>query len=171
MDDNYTPRRSHHVNYMYFTISKTPRIFMWVQSGPEFCARGPRNIMHANATRTPFGSQSVHTCVAARTQHASMHSPSESALRAAPGPPRLSPWLHMAHRWRPEKCGKQSEHHGQRAAGIGHVHASGRAHLRARRRSRRAGRSSVPSSEAETHPRDGQGRALSSARPNGSGER
>ena len=51
------------------------------------------------------------------------------------------------------------------SSGHGHVHASERSHLRASRRSRRAGRSSEPGSEAGTHPRDGQGRALSSARP------
>ena len=38
-DERYASKRPHHVNYMYFTISKTPRIFIWVQSGPEFCAR------------------------------------------------------------------------------------------------------------------------------------
>ena len=104
---------------MYSTISKTPRIFIWVQSGPEFCACGPRNIMRANATRTPVGSQSVHSRIAARTQHACMHGPSASSHLAAPGPPRRSLWLQMARRWRPEMGGKQSEHHGQRAAGIG----------------------------------------------------
>jgi hypothetical protein len=156
---------------MYFTISKTPRIFVWVQSGPEFCARGPRNIMRANATRTPVGAQSVHSRVAARTLHASMHSPSAPAHRAAPGPPRRSVWLQMARRWRPEMGGKQSEHHGHAGSGHRHVHASGWADLLVRRCSRRSGRSSVPSSEVGTHPRDGQGRALSSARPHGSGER
>ena len=52
-----------------------------------------------------------------------------------------------------------------------HEHARVRAHLHACRCSRRSGRSSEPGSEAGTHPRDGQGRTLSSARPHGSGKR
>ena len=100
--------------------------------------------MRANATQTPVGSQSVHSRVAARTQHACMHGPSASAHRAAPGPPRRSAWLQMARRWRPETGGKQSEHHEQRAAGIGHVHASGRADLPARRCSRGGARRCTP---------------------------
>ena len=50
--------------------------------------------------------------------------------------------------------------HGQRGG-------LGGAHLGLRCRSRRSGRSSEPGCEARTHPRDGQGRALSSARPLG----
>ena len=47
------------------------------------------------------------------------------------------------------------------------VGGRGRANLRSWRHSCRSGRSSEPSCEAGTHPRDGQGRALSSARPLG----
>ena len=50
--------------------------------------------------------------------------------------------------------------HGQRGG-------LGGAHLGPRRRACRSGRSSEPGCEAGTHPRDGQGRALSSARPLG----
>ena len=56
------------------------------------------------------------------------------------------------------------------ARGHRHVHASGWADLLARRCSRRAGRSSEPGCEAGTHPRDGQSRTLSSARPHRSGK-
>ena len=37
-------------------------------------------------------------------------------------PPTMSPWAQIACRWRPEECGKQSEHGGTRACGCGHVH-------------------------------------------------
>jgi hypothetical protein len=57
------------------------------------------------------------------------------------------------------------------ARGRGHGQAYGWAYLRAHRRSRRSGRPSEPGCEAGTHPRDGQGGALSSAPPHGLGER
>ena len=104
-DERYASRRPHHVNYMYFTISKTPRIIIWVQNGPEFCARVTRETSQRTSTRTPTGcSQSVHTRVATRTQHASTHGPSAKAHGAAPGSPRMTLRLQIAPRWRPEAC-------------------------------------------------------------------
>ena len=55
--------------------------------------------------------------------------------------------------------------------GCGHMGVRLGGHTCAHRRSCRSGRSSEPGCEAGTHPRDGQGRALLSTRPLGSGER
>ena len=103
-------------------------------------------------------SQSVHSRVAARTQHACMHGPSASAHQAAPGPPRRSAWLQMARRWRPEMGGKQSEHHGQRAAGIGMcMRADGQTCSRA---AALAVQVDPPSPAARPGPIHGMGRAV-----------
>ena len=55
--------------------------------------------------------------------------------------------------------------------GCARVGGRERAHLGARRRSRRSGRPSEPTGEGRAHPRNGQGRALSSARPLGTAAR
>ena len=37
-DERYASKQHYHVNHVNFDISKTPKIIVWVQSGPELCA-------------------------------------------------------------------------------------------------------------------------------------
>ena len=73
----------------------------------SYARASPVKLRQRTATRTPVGSQSVHSRVATRTPQANRHAPSAAAHWAAPGPPRMSLWLQVARGWRPEACSKQ----------------------------------------------------------------
>ena len=75
--------------------------------GSNVDPRTDRNICYATPraadTNTAVGSRSAPAGATARAQHGRFHGSGISTGRAAPGPPRLSPWLQIAHRSQPEK--------------------------------------------------------------------
>ena len=149
-----------HLNYvkdMWFGVSKTSEMSVWLYGGPE---NEPKHTTRDNmdtATRAAVKSQSVRTSAACRTEHTTMHVPCASLFSAAPGTSRNSPWLMMAPRWRPEEDGKQSEPMRRQAAGV-HTRMRAGGHTCARAVAL-AVREDPPSPAARPGPINGMGRA------------
>ena len=76
---------------MWFRVSKTSKMNVWLYGGPENEPKHTTRDTRSARTRTAVGAQAMRTRAASRTEHARVHTSSEFALSAAPGPPRLSP--------------------------------------------------------------------------------